>query len=86
MIIIRLQLAVYKSVNVQVKRLEFFSRFGGYKRFVNHKTYRKTLFFPKRNGEKNTVIYQGWGAEKKYRHIPQYFGVFPWRKSHGTFL
>ena len=86
MIIIRLQLAVSNSVNVQVKRLEYFSRFWGYKRFVNHKTYRKTLFFSKQNGQKNTVIYQGWGAENKYQHIPRNFGVFPRRKSHGIFL
>jgi hypothetical protein len=64
MIIIRLQLAVYNSGNVQVKRMEYFSRLGGYKRFVNHKTYRKTYFFPEQNGQKNTIIYQGWGAEK----------------------
>ena len=86
MIIIRLQLAVYYSGNVQVKRMEDFSRLGGYKRFVNHKTYRKTYFFLQQNGQKNTVICQGWGAEKYYRHIPQYFGVFPRRKSHGIFL
>ncbi len=64
MIIIRLQLAVYNSGNVQVKRMEYFSRLGGYKRFVNHNTYRKTYFFPKQNGQKNTVINQGQGAEK----------------------
>jgi hypothetical protein len=44
--------------------MEYFSRLGGYKRFVNHKTYRKTYFFPEQNGQKNTIIYQGWGAEK----------------------
>jgi len=53
MIIIRLQLAVSNYVNVQVKRLKYFSRFWGYKRFVNHKTYRKTLFFSK----------QGWALK-----------------------
>jgi hypothetical protein len=37
MIIIRLQLAVYYSGNVKVKRREDFSSSGGYKRFVNHK-------------------------------------------------
>jgi hypothetical protein len=24
----------------------------------------KHSFFPKQNGQKNTIIYQGWGAEK----------------------
>jgi hypothetical protein len=78
MIIIRLQLAVYNSGNVQVKRMEYFSRLGGYKRFVNHKTYRKTFLSYNKMGRKIPFFVKG-GALKNNTDTSHGISVF----SHG---
>jgi hypothetical protein len=61
--------------------MEDFSRLGGYKRFVNHKTYRKTNFYLQQNGQKNTGICQG-GALKNNTDTSHGILVF----SHGEFF
>jgi hypothetical protein len=85
MIIIRLQLAVYYSGNVQVKRREDFSRLGGYKRFVNHKIYRKTFFSYNKMARKILLFVKG-GAPKNNTDTSHGILVFSYRENPTEFF